>query len=87
MQATQSSKSVPAHAHSLEVRQYDAVGIANDYVLDIPVTVYKHADLAMYLVRCLRELAGKLLSNDFPRWDSPLKKLFEPMKMVWLKSL
>jgi hypothetical protein len=63
------------------------VGIANDYVLDIPVTVYKHADLAMNLVRGLRKLAGKLLSNDLPRWDSPLKKLFEPMKMVWLKSL
>src|SRR5215471_18529363 len=87
MKATQSSKSITAHSHTLEVRQYDAVSISNNHVLDIAVTVHKYANLPMNLVRRLRKLARKFLCNDLPRWDSPLEKLFEAMNVVWLESL
>jgi hypothetical protein len=87
MKTSQSPKAVGSHSDALQIRQDYAAGIAYDYVLDVPVSVYQYTDLAMNLVRCFAELARKLLRDDLARGDSPLVELFEAVNLIWLESL
>jgi len=87
VKAPQPAKPICAHSYTFEVRQHDASGVANNDVLDVTVSIYKHPYLTVNLVRCFRELARKLLGDYLARRDPPLVKLFETVNLIRLKSL
>ena len=50
VQTAKSAEAPLAHTHSLQIRQHDAAGIADDHVFDVAFTIYENAYLAIDLV-------------------------------------
>jgi len=63
-------------------RQHDLCGIADNNMFDVPFAVNQNTDLPSDLMRYFAELARKLRSNDFDRWDATLIDLFQPPQLI-----
>jgi hypothetical protein len=87
VQTAQPAKAIGAHSHALQIRKHNAASIPDDYVFYIAVAIHENSNLSANLVRSLRKLARKLLSDDLAWRDSPRVKLFEAMDLVRLESL
>jgi hypothetical protein len=84
VKAAQAPKASLGNTHALEVGQNYRASVSNYDVFDISVSIDERADLAVYLTRYFRELAGKLLRDNLSRRDAPLVKLFEALNLVML---
>ena len=63
------------------------MGVANDDVFDVSVSVYQYAYLPVEFVRGFRKLAGKFLGHDLARGDAPLVESFEAVNLIRFESL
>ena len=87
MQTAQAAKARFADTHAFQIRQHDAVRVADDDRFDITIAIDQHADLAIEFVRKFCELARKFLGDDFARRYAPVIQLFKPLHLIVFKSL
>ncbi|MEK6301362.1 MAG: hypothetical protein AABO41_11615 [Acidobacteriota bacterium] len=87
VKTAQPAKTIRAHTNALQVGKNNAVGVSNDDVLDVSVSIDQYAYLPVELVRCFRELTGEFLSDDLTRRNAPLVELFEAVNLIGLESL
>src|SRR5215475_11672164 len=87
VQTSEAAEPVGAHSHPLQVRQDDAVRVADHDVFHISVAVNEHADLAVNFARSLRDLPRKLVGNDLARRDAAIVELLKTMDLIRLESL
>src|SRR5262249_1701002 len=70
-----------------KIRQQNPARVADDDVLDVAISIDKHAYLAANLSGDFRELPGKFLGHNRSGWYAPLVEFFKLADLAGLQPL